>query len=244
MQGRIKDAKTGKVLIGAHIQNISSNKLQVSDQDGRFRMQALEGDTLVISFTGFQTLGWEVEEKWFENETEFELVADTIHLDEVVIGLFPDYARFKQLLLETEPEDTFEVYGMSSLPTFAPSARYAPIQHPDIVLAVGFRFNPESLTKKGKEKRKMKEVLERSSLIEKSWKKFNRDWVAEMTQLEGDELTSFIVFCEFSPEYIVETPLFLIHEKMMALLEDFRDEDSECWCTTSWKNDPPPIFLS
>ena len=48
-----------------------------------------------------------------------------------------------------------------------------------------------------------------------------------MTSLEGDELTSFIAYCKFTPEYIAETYIYFIHEKMMALLDDFPDEQAE-----------------
>ena len=51
--------------------------------------------------------------------------------------------------------------------------------------------------------------------------KFSREWVSESTRLEGDKLTSFIAHCNFSPAYIAQTPLYMIHERMMELLPEF-----------------------
>ena len=59
---------------------------------------------------------------------------------------------------------------------------------------------------------------------DKARTKFTRDWVSEMTRLEGDKLTSFIAYCNFSEKYLVETPEYVIHEDMMALLPKFLEE--------------------
>ena len=45
-----------------------------------------------------------------------------------------------------------------------------------------------------------------------------------MTDLSGEELTNFIAYCKFSIDYLVETTVYDIHLKMMALLVDFKAE--------------------
>ncbi|MEQ9406060.1 MAG: carboxypeptidase-like regulatory domain-containing protein [Cyclobacteriaceae bacterium] len=229
VNGVIKDLETQEPLIGAHIQNLTSDKLAISDGSGRFKIPVQISDTLMISFTGYQLLGWVVEQSWFEkDEVEFLISTDTIYLQEVVVGVLPDYDRFKQLILETDPPDTFEIYGMASLPPFGPPPiTEKDLQNPVFGPSMGITFDVEGLTKKGKEKRKMQDILKDKPLMDKAYGKFNREWVAESTRLEGDELTSFIAYCKFTPEYLAKTPLYLIHEKMMALLQDFEAEGSE-----------------
>ncbi len=92
---------------------------------------------------------------------------------------------------------------------------------------LGFRFNMDGLTKKGKERKKLKKILERKGTVFKAQSKFNREWVAKETKLAGDQLTSFIAYCNFTPEFLAETTLYVIHEKMMAKLNDFMAEVSE-----------------
>ena len=88
-------------------------------------------------------------------------------------------------------------------------------------------FDLERFTKKGKEKKKLAEILEH----ERKWKlaneKFNREWVASISNLDGDELTSFIAFCDFSADYIIETHLIDIKNEVLALLDDFKSTDQK-----------------
>jgi hypothetical protein len=53
--------------------------------------------------------------------------------------------------------------------------------------------------------------------------KFNRVLVGDLTQLDGDELTRFIAFCNFSDDYLYETDLFTITEDLYAKLQDFQN---------------------
>ena len=74
-------------LVGTHIRNLSSDKLAISDVYGKFRMPVQVGDSLVFSNVGYQMLLWIAEESWFvQDQVEFFLPADTVYLDEVVIG--------------------------------------------------------------------------------------------------------------------------------------------------------------
>ncbi len=73
----------------------------------------------------------------------------------------------------------------------------------------------------------MQEILQSKRKTNLANQKFNREWVAEMTKLEGDELTEFISYCKFSIDYLAETTVYEIHNKMMALLDDFNSERDE-----------------
>lgn len=228
--GLVEDSVTRSELIGAHVRNLTSGNLAISDEYGKFRIPAQSGDTLLFTNVGYQQLGWIIKESWFSDERKaFALPVDTIYLDEVVIGELPEYQRFKQLIVETEPEDTgFWYHGMEK-----------PVMEKDNVMEKKEYANPifmathpisflhHAFSKKEKEKRKMLTLQRQSGSVKKAQSKFTREWVSEMTRLEGDSLTDFIAFCEFTPEYIAKTPVYIIHEKMMALLDDFMDQQSE-----------------
>ena len=55
--------------------------------------------------------------------------------------------------------------------------------------------------------------------------KFNRELVADLTQLEGEELTRFIAFCNFSEDYLYETDLIAIADSIFAMYTDFQSRN-------------------
>ena len=63
-----------------------------------------------------------------------------------------------------------------------------------------------------------KERLEKLNMLKKReqiiHEKFNRSLVGDLTKLEGDELTKFIVSCNFSDDYLYETNLYAIIEAL------------------------------
>lgn len=227
LNGVVKDQETTEALIGAHIKNLASGSATSSNHEGVFSIPAQVGDTLLFSFIGYQLLGWTVKEEWFDqNLVTFELSPDTIYLAEVVIGKLPEYDRFKQLIIETQPVDTaFEIFGLAAIPMDVPPA----VTEADMQKgpSLGFTFDMGGMTKRGKEKKKMMQILERKGMIQKAESKFSREWVSQETRLEGDQLTSFIAYCKFTPEFLSETSLFVIYEKMMGLLQNFEAEYSE-----------------
>ena len=63
-----------------------------------------------------------------------------------------------------------------------------------------------------------KEGLKKISNLKKKEKiiheKFNRQLVADLTQLEGDSLSTFIAYCNFSEDYLYESDLYAIVEAL------------------------------
>lgn len=223
--GVVRDSTTQEEMIGVHIRNISAGLLTSSGAQGEFRIPAQKSDTLVISSVGYQTLAWVVKQEWFaNNETDFLLPAKTIYLDEVVVGKFPEYIRFKEQLINMKAEDSsFQVYGVPKVT----------ITREDRINASLKARGPVSLLyntfiKRAKVQKKLREVLQNQETTEKAQQKFTRDWVAEHTKLEGDKLTSFIAYCNFSEMYIATTPEYIIYEDMIALLPKFLENCDEC----------------
>lgn len=201
-----------------YIRNISSGSITSTNEDGEFRIPAALGDSLTLSYIGYESISVVVEEAWVRKESVvFQLKSKITFLDEVTVTKFPEYQQFKEQILSTDAEDTsFLVYGV-----------------PDVVITREDRLNtslksrgPISLlhntfSKRAKEQKKMRKVLQAQGTQAKVRTKFNREWVADLTKLEGDRLTSFIAYCNFSDTYILTTPEYLIQEDMMALLPRF-----------------------
>ncbi|MEO9871446.1 carboxypeptidase-like regulatory domain-containing protein [Ekhidna sp.] len=223
LHGIVRDSSTLEALIGVHISNVSSQKLTNNEIDGSFKIPVKEGDSLLLTYVGYKSVSYIVKENWSSETIPFFLEQKATQLSEVEVNLFPEYVRFKQLVLETNPVDSTFHIDLPELfiPYSPPTAQQ--LQHPDLAPSVGFQFDMAGLTKKGKEQKKFQKLLESKSITDKAYRKFDREWVSQKTKLKGDQLTNFIAYCKFTPEYLVETPLFFIHERMMALLEDFQE---------------------
>ncbi len=230
MYGIVKDSTTKEEIIGTHIRNLSSDKLAIADEYGKFRLPVQVGDTLMLSNVGYQVLGWVAEESWFaEERVEFLLPVDTVYLEEVVIGEFPEYTRFKQMIVNAEVEDTSFWYHGVPQPSMEEHTvlEKKEFTNPVFIATHPISFLHNAFSKKEKEKRKMQQISKNKHITTKARQKFTREWVGEMTKLQGDQLTDFIAFCKFTPKYIAETRLYIIHERMMALLDDFMVQQAE-----------------
>lgn len=220
LRGIIKEASSEEPMIGVHIRNITAGTFTISAANGTFKIPVSKGDTLLLTHIGYMDANHFIDDTATSGTLEFHLQRGSTELPEVTVTVFPEYWRFKQMVLETEPVDSVITFDLPVVNYYQPPTiqeKMDPALRPNI----GIPFSMDGLTKKGKERKKLQKLLERKTIVDKANLKFNREWVASATKLSGDRLTDFIAFCKFTPEYIAETPLFAIHEKMMALLEDF-----------------------
>ncbi len=225
--GTVTDSVSGEALHGAHIINLSSKKFAISDPDGKFSIPTQPGDTLRISYIGYESAEIIITEK---TQLTIKLPPAATLLDEVQVSIFPEYHHFKQLILDTEPVDSTMSFGFSGIPldAYPVPVNEQNVRPPDYhAPSVGVSFDLGGFSKAGKEKKKMEKILARRELERIGYQKFNRQWVAEQTQLEGDELTDFIAFCKFTPKYLAKTSLFDINERMMVLLKEFQSEKDQ-----------------
>lgn len=228
--GVVRDSLSGDEMIGVHVRNIDAGSLTSTNEEGKFKMPTQIGDTLVFSSVGHKTLAWIADSTWFhEEEVEFHLPVNTIYLDEVVVGEFPEYERFKEMIIKEQPKDTtFKIFGVPEVIMDPyPQMEKSEYLHPAFVFFHPISAMHHSFSKKEKEKRKMQQIMKREHVTNKAYQKFTREWVAENTKLEGDKLTSFIAYCDFSVDYLASATLFDIHQRMMALLPDFLEEYEE-----------------
>ncbi|MEO1254791.1 MAG: carboxypeptidase-like regulatory domain-containing protein [Bacteroidota bacterium] len=228
--GVVKDSLSNEYLIGAHIQNLNAGSLTSTNKEGKFRLPTKVGDTLVVSSVGQKTLAWVADSSWFvKSEVTFVLPLNTIYLDEVVVGEFPEYEQFKEQVINTMPMDTtFHVFGVPQV-VMDP---YPQMEKSEYLNPLFVFFHPisaihHSFSGKEKEKRRMQTIRKRKYLVEKAHTNFTREWVSENTKLTGDKLTSFIAYCNFSDEYLATSSQFAIYELMMELLPQFLEEYEE-----------------
>lgn len=200
--------------------------MTITDVAGFFKIPATIGDTIVFSIVGYQKVGWEVKADWLSKELTLKLPRDTRLLDEITISSLPSEEVFKQRIINYVPEDTgFWYHGVPEPQPYDNSPlTEKQVNNPLYAITQPTNFLYEKFSKQAKEKRKYHQITQRESITNRVNHKFTRDWVQNVTGLEGDKLTSFIYFCDYSLDYLDRTPLYLIQEDMLAKLEKFQNQ--------------------
>ncbi|MEP1031993.1 carboxypeptidase-like regulatory domain-containing protein [Ekhidna sp.] len=227
LYGVVSDSGTSEAMIGVHISNPQAGLLTNTNANGTFKIPVQAGDTLVLSYVGYKTTTYAIEENQPIELINFYLTQEATKLTEVEVNVFPEYWRFKQMVVDSQPvNSTHVVFGLAAIPldAFPLEANELKVEPANYQApTIGIGFNLRGLGKKGKEKKKLEKILAQKETERAAYRKFNRDWVSQETDLTGDELTNFIAFCKFTPKYLAETTLFEIHGRMMALLDEFKD---------------------
>ena len=224
--GELLDSISNEPVQFAHVQNITAKKGTLTNQFGQFKIPANIGDTIVFSIVGYQQIGWEVKATWLEEKITLKLPKDTVLLDEVLISDMPTEAEFKRQMLNHQPEDTgFWYHGMAPpKPRDDSPLSESQVNNPLFAITQPADFLYEKFSKQAKEKRKYHQITQKESVTHRVNQKFTRDFVQNVTGLEGDELTSFIFFCDYSLDYLDRTPLYLIREDLLAQLDKFQNQ--------------------
>lgn len=227
VSGQLLDSASAEPLPFAHVSNYSSERSTVTSSNGYFQIPAEPGDTLVFSIVGYETLGWVVDDSWRDGQKKVKLPLDTVFLDDVIISDIPPEAIFKQRIVDYQPEDTtFWYYGMPKPVEKGPDPMLLEknVNNPLFAVTHPADFLYHKFSKREKERRKYHKIVQQQSRRQIAYEKFSRDWVGEMTDLEGDVLTDFIHYCDYSLEYLEKTPKYLILEDMLAKLVSFKKE--------------------
>lgn len=227
VKGQLLDSASSEPVPFAHVSNYSSELRTITNVNGFFQIPANVGDTLVFSIVGYQTLGWQVTEAWFSGEKIIKLPQDTVFLDDVIVYELPPEAIFKQRILDYQPRDSSFWYHGMPLPSekkLDPMLLEKNINNPLFAVFQPTEFLYYKFSKREKERRKYHKIVQRASSEQLAYAKFSRDWVREVTQLQGDELTDFIQYCDYSLKYLEKTPQYIILEDLLARLESFKKE--------------------
>ncbi|MBR06296.1 MAG: hypothetical protein CMP48_01300 [Rickettsiales bacterium] len=226
VHGELLDSLTNEPVQFAHVTNLGNNLGTLTNAEGQFRIPATIGDTIHFSIVGYQQLGWIIKEGWFDHKVTLKLPKDTVLLDEVLISSMPTEERFKQNILNYQPNDSsFWYHGVAPPKPYDSSPMTEKeVNNPLFAIMQPADFLYEKFSKQAKEKRKYHQLIQRESITLRVNKKFTRDFVQNVTGLEGDQLTSFIFFCDYSLDYLDRTPLYMIQEDLLAKLDEFNKQ--------------------
>lgn len=227
--GQVFDDK-GEPVVGAHVRNVSSDNITVTNARGAFQLPLKPGDTLLTTSVGFEP-NIHVFGSGPKGLLIITMQPATTSLDELTVYSIPPLDRFKEMILETEvPEDTlgFWYYGVAK-PVFKGDVMVQGKVHKKFLYALSqpTSFIYYNVSRTEKEKRKYYQIQQSQGTKLEAEEKFTREWVTEQTGLTGDKLTDFIAFCAFSDDYLATFPLYVIREDMLIKFEEFKKKSEE-----------------
>lgn len=228
--GSLRSENDGTSIPQAHVQNLTQSKFTVSNDQGRFMLPMQEGDSIWISCIGYKSIGYVIGKEWSQKDSiVFHMIEDTIMLRSLTINELPSEKQFKQQILKYTPEDTsFVVFGLPENFRKEYDFDANPSLNPRITAGTPFGLIYKSISKKEKEKRKMAKILLSSDTQYTARQKFNREFIASITALKGDELTDFIEFCDFSDEFIVNCSEHQLAQAITTKFEKFKKSLEGC----------------
>lgn len=193
VQGYVVHTRDSTPIVGAHIVNRDFGKIANSSSAGAFSIQAREGDSLFITAIGYDLIrmAWEGSDGFLV----VPLSPRSYKVDEVRVYPFPTPQHFKQAFLTLEVPNNFK-------PVEPPATmrRTEALTAPDQGFGVSISGPITALynlvSKEGKERRKLRRVLEEERYKEALQSQFSKELVMSITGIGEQEVASFMAYCE------------------------------------------------
>ena len=206
--GSIIDDSTGKQIAFVHLYNESQRRGYIANEEGKFKVPASEGDTIVLSALGYLSRVVIVTDSYFHSGIVLELSPQIYEIDEVTVRAFRDYEDFKKQFLALQLPETETSLLRENLTI---------LSRREAVKAANNKKNEEILgrsstefatvtipilSREDKQRLNYAEVLKKEARQRVIEKKYNREIIYRVTQLSEDEITEFMGFCNFSEEFL------------------------------------------
>ena len=209
----------------SHIINRTTGHGTISDTLGFFSILVHPSDLISISAIGYYYLSFQVTDSLLETEhiPNIEMTPRSYPIAQVNIYPFGSYDQFKYRMINLrlpEPEHKINPIFMKELEHAADTL--------DIVepLSLGSPITAlyDLLSKEGKSKRKLAEILKQEELERILYPKYNRELVGRISGLEGNELNDFMIFCNFDPEFLLKANDYQIAEAIFRKLDEWEKQ--------------------
>jgi len=201
---RVYDGITYQPIDGASVYNMNTRKFAFSDKDGRFTISVALNDTLVFSKSIYRQLVVPVTSKVLAGLEDFLLYYKATMLKEVrIYAINPSYSGFKQDIVSIKLPDYYKSAEARLSDWEKANAKYNSKGGNVLSLAGSALTSPISFlydkySHKGKMNRLYNEMVAYEDEITRIQDKFNRDIVAKLTGLSGEELLDFMMYCHFN----------------------------------------------
>lgn len=225
--GQVVDAQTGRAIEYAHILNYSIRRATYSNSKGLFRLPVKPGDTIVFSALGYYYSKLEWSDTLLTDKGTFTirvlpLVYSIGEARIIALGTYEDFRQ--QVLALNRPATATEKLAENLAESALPAAREAYQKAmTDRRLDGVTLLSVPILSPEEKERIVLSKIVRKQRIHDQIFLKFNPAVVKKVTGMtDEDEVIAFMVFCNFSEDYLLEVSEYDLMVRIAVKFELFR----------------------
>ncbi|MDT0607215.1 carboxypeptidase-like regulatory domain-containing protein [Croceitalea rosinachiae] len=218
------NAQTNFPLESVHVINLNQVKGTITNQDGKFAINAAVNDTLYLTYLGFKPQKVRVTNDMFKFEdTKISLTELAYALEEVIVRPY-QLTGFLEIDVKNLPINTSYQYSISGLN----KSYEAGNKNPSAVTKVlGAILNPADLLrnlfgKKPKQMRKLRQMKEDDDIRDLLASKFDRETLIQLLQLEKMDIEDILNNCNYSKSFIQTANDLQILDAISSCYEEYK----------------------
>ena len=218
--GRVITQRKEEPVKFANVVNISTDAGTVTDTLGFFKIRLHPKDTLKLSCMGYITKYITPEDSLYEHKFQEITFARKYHeIDEVTVPGWT-WESFKKEFLEMEPEKKKKDYGLDTLVSDYDKAAQQQLKNAPDGVGIAVPLNLTSDAEK--QRQKVEELRKQDAKDEVIREKFNNQILREVTGLEGEELTEFVLYAQFSDRFLYNASSYYVINEIKRRYKRFK----------------------
>ncbi|KAB7531002.1 carboxypeptidase-like regulatory domain-containing protein [Flagellimonas olearia] len=218
------NAQSDFPLESVHIINLNQVKGTITDQNGKFTIQAAVNDTLYLSYLGFKTQKVRVTNDMFRfKDTKIALTELAYALEEVIVKPY-QLTGYLEIDVKNLPINNAYQYSISGLNTSYEGGNKSPSA---VTKVLGAILNPADLLrnlfgKKPRQMRKLRQMKEDDNIRNLLASKFDRETLTELLQLEKVDIEDILNNCNYSKSFINTANDLQILDAISSCYEEYK----------------------
>jgi len=224
INGAVLNASNDVVLQNVNIVNLNNVRGAITDEDGRFEIQAKVDDTLFFSYLGFKTLQVRVSNDWVRyGDVKIKMTEVGIALEEVIVQEI-QLTGYLEIDARNIPIYNNSRYSISGLNTGYETGN----SRPDAVSrALSAIFNPADFlynifSRKPQQLRKLRKMKEDDKVRALLEKKFDRETLIALLQVNKVDIDEILRNCSYSETFITTANDLQILDAIAECYEEYR----------------------
>jgi hypothetical protein len=229
IEGFVVDSLTGKGIPNVQVYNETKRESSFTLNSGYFKISGSLKDTLAIVALGYYGKAWIPALNNFRDGQKIYLTRRIYEIDPITINILPEnYNKFKKAFLEVKPDQGLIIEGLPSpVPKMVPDLLDTNVLKKVFIAdngaaAIPLTYIYNLYSKEEKSKRKVLYLKQEQKEQVSIDQKFNKELINKVTGLDGEEITSFIDFCNFSHRFLYESSDYEIVEAVHTKFEEYQ----------------------
>lgn len=204
VSGTVMNAANDKPIENVHIVNLNQVKGSISDEDGKFELQATVNDTLYFSYLGFRSIRVRVTNDWLKyGNVKVKMTELGFALEEVEVNSV-NLTGYLEIDAKNIPIYDNLRYSISGLNTGYEGGDTSPSAATKVLKSLS---NPADLVynifgNRPKQMRKLRQMKEDEDITNLLRNKFDRETLMAMLQVNKQEINEILNNCNYSKDFM------------------------------------------